>query len=72
MVSECSLETVDGLCTEMKIVEKCSPQEDCDMFSCKSVPDTRLEARNYNTDAKVDIRSKKEWEMSMVKDRIKF
>ena len=46
MVSECSLETVEGLCTDMKIVEKCSPLEDCDMFSCKSVPDTRLEARN--------------------------
>ena len=40
-VRECSLETVAGLCADMKIVNKCEPLQDCDMFSCKSAPDTR-------------------------------
>ena len=44
-VRECRLEVVSGLCADMKIVQKCQPVEDCDMFSCKSLPDSRLEGQ---------------------------
>ena len=63
-VRECRLEVVSGLCADMKIVQKCQPVEDCDMFSCKSLPDTRLEAHGHHSqhqsNAKVDMNEKQD------------
>ena len=40
-VTECSVQAVPGLCPEVKIVNRCEVEEDCQMFSCNSAPEMR-------------------------------